>query len=79
MRPHLKDDLRYRAFKAGGARFARNEGMWYGNDAVYFASTTGGHNAKGQIWRYVPSPSEGTADEASAPATLELFIEPNDD
>jgi hypothetical protein len=74
-----KDDLRYRAFKAGAARFARNEGMWYGNDAVYFASTTGGHNAKGQIWRYIPSPHEGSAEEADAPATLELFIEPNDE
>jgi len=74
-----KDDLRYRAFKAGAARFARNEGMWYGNDAVYFASTTGGHNAKGQIWRYVPSPHEGTDAEANSPATLELFIEPNDE
>lgn len=74
-----KDDLRYRAFEAGAARFARNEGMWYGNDAVYFASTTGGHNAKGQIWRYVPSPNEGTDAEADSPATLELFIEPNDE
>jgi hypothetical protein len=74
-----KDDLRYRAFDAGAARFARNEGMWYGNDAVYFASTTGGHNAKGQIWRYTPSPKEGTAEEAESPATLELFIEPNDE
>ncbi|MFK7790534.1 MAG: alkaline phosphatase PhoX [Phycisphaeraceae bacterium] len=73
-----KDDLRYRAFKAGAARFARNEGMWYGNDAVYFASTTGGHNAKGQIWRYTPSPNEGTDKEKDTPATLELFIEPND-
>jgi hypothetical protein len=74
-----EDDLRYRAFKAGAARFARNEGMWYGNDAVYFASTSGGHNAKGQIWRYIPSPNEGTLEEANAPATLELFIEPNDE
>lgn len=74
-----KDDLRYRAFEAGAARFARNEGMWYGNDAVYFASTSGGHNAKGQIWRYTPSKHEGTADEAKAPASLELFIEPNDE
>lgn len=73
-----KDDLRYRAFKSGGARFARNEGMWYGNDAVYFASTTGGQNVKGQIWRYVPSRYEGTHDESKDPAKLELFIEPND-
>lgn len=74
-----KDDLRYRAYEAGAARFARNEGMWYGNDAVYFASTSGGHNAKGQIWRYTPSPNEGQPNESDAPATLELFIEPNDD
>lgn len=74
-----EDNLRYRAFKAGAARFARNEGMWYGNDAIYFASTSGGHNAKGQIWRYVPSEHEGTADEAKSPASLELFIEPNDE
>ena len=73
-----KDDLRYRAFKAGGARFARNEGMWYGNDAIYFASTTGGHNAKGQIWRYVPAKNE-FGEGAKSPATLELFIEPNDE
>ena len=74
-----EDDLRYRAFSAGAARFARNEGMWYGNDAIYFASTTGGHNAKGQIWRYIPSPHEGTELEANSPAVLELFIEPNDE
>lgn len=74
-----KDDLRYRAYKAGAARFARNEGMWYGNNAVYFASTSGGHNAKGQIWRYTPSPNEGQDNEADAPASLELFIEPNDE
>eukprot|EP00752_Nemacystus_decipiens_P015964 g14269.t1 len=74
-----EDKLRYRAFDAGAARFARNEGMWYGNDAVYFASTSGGHNAKGQIWRYTPSQHEGAAEEAKSPATLELFIEPNDE
>lgn len=74
-----KDNLRYRAFDAGGARFARTEGMWHGNDAVYFAATSGGHNGKGQIWRYTPSQHEGTADEAQFPATLELFIEPNDE
>ncbi|MGB0766344.1 MAG: alkaline phosphatase PhoX [Phycisphaeraceae bacterium] len=74
-----EDDLRYRAFKAGAARFARNEGMWHGNDAVYFAATTGGSKGKGQIWRYVPSPNEGTDSEADGPATLELFIEPNDE
>ena len=33
---------------------------------------------KGQIFRYQPSPHEGTADEGKAPGTLELFVEPND-
>lgn len=73
-----KDDLRYRAFKMGAARFARAEGMWYGNDAIYFATTTGGLLGKGQIWRYAPSEVEGTQGEVSAPGRLELFIEPND-
>ncbi|MFN3167411.1 MAG: alkaline phosphatase PhoX [Phycisphaeraceae bacterium] len=72
------DDLRYRAFKMGAARFARGEGMWYGNDAVYFACTTGGPNAKGQIWRYIPSEHEGSVNESKSPGKLELFIEPND-
>lgn len=71
------DDLRLRGFAAGAARFARGEGMWYGRDSVYFACTNGGRNQLGQIWRYIPSPHEGTAQEADAPGTLELFIEPN--
>ncbi|MCY4234402.1 MAG: DUF839 domain-containing protein [Bacteroidetes bacterium] len=61
------DDLRIRGFDQGAARFARGEGMWYGNDAVYFACTNGGHAKYGQIWRLTPSED-----------TLELFIEPND-
>lgn len=60
------DDLRLRGFDQGAARFARGEGMWYGNDAVYFACTNGGKAECGQIWRLVPD------------RTLELFIEPND-
>ncbi len=72
-----KDDLRHRGFAAGAARFARGEGMWYGNDAIYFACTSGGVKKAGQIWRYVPSPLEGEAGEADQPGKLELFIEPN--
>lgn len=72
------DDLRARGFAQGAARFARGEGMWYGNDAVYFACTNGGAKYKGQIWRYVPSPVEGTAEERLKPGRLQLFIEPND-
>ncbi len=61
------DDLRIRGFDQGAARFARGEGMWYGNNAVYFACTNGGSARRGQIWRLVPSENR-----------LELFIEPND-
>ena len=52
--------------------------MWYGNDAIYFACTNGGHEKLGQIFRYVPSPAEGTPEEENQPGKLELFIEPND-
>ncbi|MCA9118286.1 MAG: DUF839 domain-containing protein, partial [Planctomycetaceae bacterium] len=73
-----KDDLRYRGYEAGAARFARGEGMWTGEDGIYFACTSGGRAHAGQIWRYVPSASEGTEAEAAQPGTLELFVEPND-
>lgn len=66
-----KDDLRYRGFNAGAARFARGEGMWWGNDSAYFAATTGGKSYSGQLWRIIPS-ENGYEDK------LELFIEPND-
>jgi hypothetical protein len=73
-----KDDLRHRGFTQGAAKFARNEGMWYGHGAVFFAATIGGKALKGQVWRYTPSAAEGTKAEADAPGMLELFIEPND-
>jgi hypothetical protein len=72
------DDLRLRGFRQGAARFARGEGAWYGNDAVYFACTNGGRKKKGQIWRYIPSPFEGKPEEQNDPGKLELFVEPND-
>lgn len=71
------DDLRQRGFQAGAARFARAEGMWYGRRSVFFACTDGGRLRKGQIWRYIPSPHEGTPQEGQKPGELELFIEPN--
>lgn len=73
-----KDDLRHRGFASGAACFARGEGMWYGNDAIYFACTSGGLKKKGQIWRYFPSPHEGMPEEKNNPGELELFVEPND-
>lgn len=76
------DDLRYRGHQAGAARFARGEGIFYGevgdSSEVYLACTNGGEARKGQIWRYRPSPYEGLTQERDQPATLELFVEPND-
>lgn len=71
-------DLRLRGFGAGAALFARGEGAWWGEDSAWFAMTNGGAKKLGQIFRYRPSPHEGTAAEADAPGTLELFVEPND-
>lgn len=31
-----------------------------------------------RFWSYVPSPNEGTAQEANTPGKLKLFLEPND-
>lgn len=83
-----EDDLRYQGFdEKGAARFARGEGMWAAvkpgeNGApqheFYFACTNGGAKKKGQIWRYVASPAEGTPEEEKAPGRVELFVEPND-
>ncbi|MBL9120475.1 MAG: DUF839 domain-containing protein [Phycisphaerae bacterium] len=70
-----KNDLRSRAFTRGAIRFARCEGIWHAGDAVYITATTGGPNALGQVWRYVPSPAEGTDAEAATPPTIELFLE----
>lgn len=74
--PH--GDLRHRSFDAGAARFARGEGIWYSPEGIYIACTSGGSARKGQIWKYIPSPHEGTPDEHKSPGRLELFIEPND-
>jgi secreted PhoX family phosphatase len=72
------DDLRFQGWGKGAARFTRGEGMWYGNDAIYFACTNGGKGQHGQIWKYVPSPDEGTPAEEKNPGRLELFAEPDD-
>ncbi len=61
----------------GGARFARGEGIWFGDGELYFACTNGGSKQYGQIFRYQPSPAEGTAGEKSKPGVLTLFLEPN--
>jgi secreted PhoX family phosphatase len=77
------DDLRERAFNAGAARFARGEGIWYGasdgkgGGDVYFACTSGGTKRLGQIWKYTPSPAEGSTEESNQHGRLELFVESN--
>ena len=60
------DDLRYRAYDAGAARFARGEGIWWINGAAYFACTSGGSARIGQLWRLDPAGGE-----------LQLWVEPN--
>ncbi len=73
-----KDDLRIRGYRDGAARFARGEGMWFGEGEFYFACTNGGRTKTGQIFRYIPSKFEGTDQESTDPGKLELFAEPND-
>ena len=46
------DDLRYRGAESGAAIFARGEGMWYSEGAVYFTCTNGGPNSFGQVFKY---------------------------
>ena len=73
-----EDNLRGRGFAKGAAMFARGEGMWFGGGEVYFACTSGGRSKTGQVFRYTPSPDEGTTSEKNNPGKLELFLEPND-
>lgn len=62
-----EDDLRLRGYQNGAARFARGEGMWMGDEEVYFACTNGGPENFGQIFKYDIRNN-----------TLELFAESED-
>ncbi|MEA1787431.1 DUF839 domain-containing protein [Arenibacter sp. GZD96] len=73
-----KNDLRLRGRNQGAAVFARGEGMWYGNNEIYFACTNGGKKNLGQVFKYIPSPNEGTDAEDNAPGKLVLFAESDD-
>jgi secreted PhoX family phosphatase len=44
----------------GGCRFARLEGCWWGNGAVYFNDTSGGNARAGQVWEFRPDGNDGT-------------------
>jgi len=72
------EDLRYRGRAAGAAWFARGEGVFFGRGELYFACTSGGPGALGQIMRYVPSREEGKPGEADNPGRVQLFCEPHD-
>jgi len=72
-----EDVLRLRGREKGAAVFASGEGLLHRDGAVLFACTNGGLRAKGQIWRYVPSPAEGTPREADEPGRLELLAQPD--
>ena len=45
---------------AGGCRFSRLEGCWWGNGALYFVDTNGGNAGAGQVWEYRPDSDGGT-------------------
>ncbi len=61
MRAHIDDTKRDgqgvfdQGFTRGGAIFARLEGAWYGNGAIFFVSTSGGERQRGQVWEYTPA------------------------
>lgn len=77
------DDLRLRGRRLGAAAFARAEGACIARGAsaarsrVWVVCTGGGRRGLGQLWCYRPSPHEGTPRERDAPATLTLFLEPD--
>jgi secreted PhoX family phosphatase len=72
-----KDNLRIRGHEKGGGLFASGEGMDFLDETVVFSCTNGGQLKGGQIWRYLPSPHEGTDKEGESPGQLELLVEVN--
>ena len=70
-----EDDLRMRGFKNGAAVFARGEGIFWGDNELYFCCSTGGVKNLGQVMRYKPSLNEGKPNEDDDPGRLQLFFE----
>jgi len=66
------DDLRVRGRNKGCATFTRGEGVWFGDDYIYFTCTNGGKNKLGQVWRYKHNNLD------SSEGYLELFYESKD-
>lgn len=73
-----EDDLRARGHAGGAAKFARGEGIHWGDGELYFCCTSGGASILGQIMRYRPSPFEGMHKEGDEPGTIQLFLESED-
>jgi secreted PhoX family phosphatase len=62
----------------GAAVFARGEGAWFGNGALYFVCTNGGRKSRGQIWKLTPASNPRIGiDEDGIAGWLTLFVEPN--
>ena len=52
--------------------------MWFGENTLYFACTSGGLIKAGQIYSYRPGPYEGREGEKENPGSLVLFVESRD-
>ncbi|WP_448554897.1 alkaline phosphatase PhoX [Thalassotalea montiporae] len=74
-----EDDLRKQGLTSGAALFARGEGIHWADNELYFCCTNGGNKQLGQIMRYQPSAYEGTVNEHTQPARLQLFLESEDE
>lgn len=72
------DDLRQRGHTKGAALFARGEGIYFGENEMYFCCTSGGAKKLGQVMRYVPTPSDNKRSSQYQKGTLTLFIESPD-
>ena len=72
------DDLRQRGHTKGAALFARGEGIYFGENEMYFCCTSGGEKKLGQVMRYVPTPSDNPQSNQYQKGTLTLFIESPD-
>lgn len=73
------NNLRIQGRSKGAAVFSRGEGIWYGNNEMFFCATSGGLERRGQVWRLTPGPDTFRLRDAEMlGGQLELFVEPND-
>ena len=68
----LGNGVFWQGYQKGGAAFQRGEGAWYGNDLIYFISTSGGPAREGIVWAYDPRNEKLFAFlESDGPATVD--------